>query len=70
MSYAITPEEREVMRALERKQALELELQRKQAEQELQRINEELNPTPKVRMRQFYNELKDLRVKLPKIVVK
>lgn len=68
--YGITPEEREVMKALERKQAMELELQRRDAERQLGRINEELHPSPNVYMKRFYNELKDLRVKLPKIVVK
>jgi len=68
--YGITPEEREVMKALEKKQAVELELQRREAEKQLDRINEELHPSANIYMKRFYNELKDLRVKLPKIVVK
>lgn len=68
--YGITNEEREVMKALERKQAMELEVQRREAEKQLNAMSEELNPTPSVRMRRLYSELKDLRVKLPKIVVK
>lgn len=68
--YGITPEEREVMKALEMKQAAELELQRREAERQLEKLNEELHPTASVHARRFYNELKDLRVKLPKIVVK
>ena len=68
--YGITPEEREVMKALERKQAMELELQRREAERQLDAINRELHPSANVYMKRFYNELKDLRVKLPKIVVR
>lgn len=68
--YGITPEERAVMKALEKKQAVELELQRREAERQLESINQELHPSPNVYMKRFYNELKDLRVKLPKIVVK
>lgn len=68
--FGITPEEREVMKALERKQAMELELQKKEAEMQLEQINERLHPTAKVQLRRIYSELKDLRVKLPKIVVK
>jgi len=66
----MTPEERRALESIERKVALENELERKRTEQELERLEEEINPTAKVRIRQIYNEVKDLRVKLPKIVVK
>lgn len=69
-SYGITPEEREVMKALERKQVVELELQRREAERQIEEINERMNPSAKVQLRRIYNEMKDLRVKLPKIVVR
>ena len=58
------------MEAIERRVALENELERRKAEQEIARLNEEMNPTRKVQIRRAIEEIKDLRVKLPKIVVK
>ncbi|NIM90933.1 MAG: hypothetical protein GTO17_08290 [Candidatus Aminicenantes bacterium] len=66
----MSPEERAAIQALERRYALEQDLERRRAEAEIQKLNEEMNPTTKIQLRKFYNELKDLRVKLPKIVVK
>lgn len=66
----MSPEEQQALRALEKRYALEQELAKRQAEAELEKLNEELNPTAKVQMRRFYNELKDVKVKLPKIVAK
>lgn len=66
----MTPEERKALESIERKVALENELERRKAEAEIQKLEEKMNPTAKVHMRNMYAELKDLRVKLPKIVVK
>jgi hypothetical protein len=66
----MSPEERAAIQALERRYALEQDLERRRAEAEIAKLQEELNPTAKAQMRRFYNEMKDLRVKLPKIVVK
>jgi hypothetical protein len=66
----MNPSERETLRAIERRVALENEIERRNLEKEIAKLQEEANPTTKVRMRQIYNEMKDLRVKLPKIVVK
>lgn len=66
----MSPEERAAIQALEHRYALEQDLERRRAEAEIAKLQEELNPTAKAQMRRFYNEMKDLRVKLPKIVVK
>jgi len=66
----MTPAERKALESIERKVALENQIESRRAEAELEKLEEQLNPTAKVRIRQIYNEVKDLRVKLPKIVVK
>jgi len=66
----MTPSERKALESIERKVALENEIERRKAEAELERLEEKLNPTVRVHLRNVYNEAKDLRVKLPKIVVK
>jgi predicted nucleic acid-binding Zn-ribbon protein len=70
MSQYMTPEERETLAAIEKRYAAEQELQRIKAEAELDKLNKELNPSANDRLKQAYAELKDLRVKLPKIVVR
>lgn len=66
----MTPAERKALESIERKVALENEIESRRTEAELERLNEKLNPTAKVHIKNMYAELKDLRVRLPKIVVK
>lgn len=66
----MSPDERRAIQSIERRVALENELERRKTEHEIDRLNEQINPSPRVQMRKMVEEIKDLRVKLPKIVVK
>lgn len=66
----MSPEERRALESIERKVALENEIESRRTEAELEKLEERLHPTAKVHIKNMYAELKDLRVKLPKIVVK
>lgn len=66
----MTQEEHKALESIERRVALENELERRRTEREIERLEEQANPTVKIQLKRMYNEAKELRVKLPKIVVR
>jgi hypothetical protein len=65
----MTPEERELLRAVQKQQALEAELQTRAAQEQIDRLNEKMHPTASYRLKQFYNEMHNIKVKLPKVTM-
>jgi hypothetical protein len=62
----MSPDERLAMQAIERRVALENELERKRVELQMQRLEERQHPSRKIRMRNVFKELKTLQTMLPK----
>lgn len=62
----MSPDERIAMQAIERRVALENELERKKTEFQMQRLEERQHPSRKIKMRNVLKELKTLQAMLPK----
>jgi hypothetical protein len=61
----MSPDERLAMQAIERRVALENQLEGKKLEWRLERLEEKRNPPRKIQMRSVLRELKGLRTMLP-----
>lgn len=61
----MTPEERLALQSIEKRVAMENELERRKMEYKLQKMEEKQNPPRKIRMRNVLRELKSLRTMLP-----
>jgi len=62
----MSPDERLAMQAIERRVALENELERKRTEFQMQRLEEQQHPSRRVKLRSVLKELKTLQTMLPK----
>lgn len=62
----MSPDERLAMQAIERRVALENELERKRTEFQMERLEEERHPSRRIKVRNVLKELKTLQTMLPK----
>jgi len=60
----MSPEEREAMRLLEKRIKLELELEKRKNEMQIQKLQEKVNPTLKTRLSQLMKDFQKTKKKV------